>query len=332
MNPLVSVIIPLKNEEKTIPIALDSLVIQEVDFEFEVILADGCSTDQSLEVIKAHSLCKKAEVHILPLPENNHGMTTARNMAAATAKGTFILFMQADIRVKDVHALKKVVDAFDTVGVVATFAIGSSADSEFHNYDFWTKVMMARYLGAETPEDFSTKFNGVRADTFRNINGFDEKRFAWGGEDFDFFTRLNAQGTIKKTDIRFEHLHAIGGTTTAHILLKKLCRNSEVMGAAFTVYLKNRHLQKGIVPYLFQQCALCGAGLSCLLPWAWPWSPLFLFLAGFVWQRHAYIHIRDWRLIYLPFFSFIALILFTYYFMRGFMFRTTSVTINRKGK
>ena len=49
-NPLVSVIIPMYNSAKFIPQTLESLLYQTMT-DFEVIVIDDCSTDNSVEVV-----------------------------------------------------------------------------------------------------------------------------------------------------------------------------------------------------------------------------------------------------------------------------------------
>lgn len=50
--PLVSVIIPMYNAEKFIPQTLESLLGQTMT-NFEVIVVDDCSTDDSVEVVES---------------------------------------------------------------------------------------------------------------------------------------------------------------------------------------------------------------------------------------------------------------------------------------
>lgn len=50
--PLVSVIIPMYNAEKFIPQTLESLLYQTMT-DFEVIVVDDCSTDDSVEVVES---------------------------------------------------------------------------------------------------------------------------------------------------------------------------------------------------------------------------------------------------------------------------------------
>ena len=48
---LVSIIIPMYNREKTIKMAVESILEQTCQ-DFELIIVDDCSTDRSVEIVK----------------------------------------------------------------------------------------------------------------------------------------------------------------------------------------------------------------------------------------------------------------------------------------
>lgn len=50
MKPLVSVIIVTYNQESTIARAIDSVLSQECNFRFEIILGEDCSTDKTRKI------------------------------------------------------------------------------------------------------------------------------------------------------------------------------------------------------------------------------------------------------------------------------------------
>ncbi len=52
--PLVSVITPMYNSAKFIPQTLESLLYQTMT-DFEVIVIDDCSTDNSIEVVESYA-------------------------------------------------------------------------------------------------------------------------------------------------------------------------------------------------------------------------------------------------------------------------------------
>ena len=316
-EPLISVIVPFKNEALTLPLLLDSLAIQEADFSWEVIFSDGCSTDKSVEIIRQHPLSKKVSVSVLPLPPENHGMTVARNAAARVAKGKYLLFMQADLRINDPKALAKTRQCLETPGVVGTTFVQFGADAEFSSYNFWGQVFQARHVGTRVPAAFDTKFNAVPRELFEKMNGFDEQHYAWGGEDFDFLVRLRVYGQLKDTGVEVEHLHGLGKPFSAMGTLKKYCRNSECMGITTPNYWRHRDVERWFPLFLAKQLLVCATAISTLNPFWWPWTILLLFVMGIWWNKAAFLRVRNWRLIWLPFYSLAAMYCFTFYFLRG---------------
>lgn len=89
---LVSIIIPVYNGEKFINRCVDSLLSQTYK-NFEVILVNDGSTDNSLKIIKEYS--KKYE-NIICINQNNQGASIARNNGIKKAKGQYIMFVDID--------------------------------------------------------------------------------------------------------------------------------------------------------------------------------------------------------------------------------------------
>lgn len=87
----VSVIIPVYNPGKLIQRCLDSILAQEGEYSYEVILVDDGSTDDSEALILAYQ-----NPHFIFLKQENAGPAAARNKGIAMAKGTFLTFIDAD--------------------------------------------------------------------------------------------------------------------------------------------------------------------------------------------------------------------------------------------
>jgi glycosyltransferase involved in cell wall biosynthesis len=329
-EPLITIIVPFKNEAMTLPVILDSLAIQEADFAWEVIFADGCSTDKSVEIIRQHPLSKKAPVSILPLPIDNHGMTVARNAAAKVAKGKYLLFMQADVRIKDSLALTKTRQCLEAPGVVYTSFVLLNADAEFHRYDFWGQVFQSRYVGMREPGACDTKFNAVSKELFEKMHGFDEEHYAWGGEDFDFSTRIQSYGETRDTGVEVEHLHGFGKPFTAKGTFKKYCRNAECMGITAPFYWRHRDIRPWYPRFLAMQLTVCAVAISTLVPFWWPWTILALLVMGMWWNKAAFLRVRNWRLVLLPFYSLAIMYGFTFYYLRGRILGRSSYSFDNK--
>ena len=90
-KPLVSVIIPVFNAEKTIERAVRSVENQTYK-NWELILVDDCSSDDSLEVLKSLENKKICAIH----QTRNSGPAVTRNTGIKAAKGDFVAFLDAD--------------------------------------------------------------------------------------------------------------------------------------------------------------------------------------------------------------------------------------------
>ena len=93
--PLVSVIIPMYNAEKFIPQTLESLLYQTMQ-DFEVIVIDDCSTDNSIEVVEGFSEKFGGRLHVIKLPENSGTPGLPRNVGIQFARGKYIAFLDSD--------------------------------------------------------------------------------------------------------------------------------------------------------------------------------------------------------------------------------------------
>ncbi|MDB9372549.1 glycosyltransferase family 2 protein [Nodularia sphaerocarpa] len=86
--PLVTVIIPVYNYANYIAATLDSVFAQTYR-PIEVIVVDDGSTDNSAEIVRAYP-------EVQYFYQSNQGVSVARNVAIAAAKGEFLAFLDAD--------------------------------------------------------------------------------------------------------------------------------------------------------------------------------------------------------------------------------------------
>lgn len=89
----VSIIIPVYNAEKTLEKLLNSLITSETQVEYEIILVNDGSTDNSLKICQEY---KKQYEFIKVIDQKNGGPSTARNNGIENAEGEFILFCDSD--------------------------------------------------------------------------------------------------------------------------------------------------------------------------------------------------------------------------------------------
>lgn len=91
--PEVSIIIPIYNGEKTLEKCLFSIFNQTFK-NFEIIAVNDGSTDKSLKILK------KYQNKITIINQPNQGAASARNAGAKIARAPFIIFCDADIKMK----------------------------------------------------------------------------------------------------------------------------------------------------------------------------------------------------------------------------------------
>jgi GT2 family glycosyltransferase len=112
---LFSLIIPNWNGAKHLPTCLDSLRAQTVQ-DFEVIVADNASQDDSLEV-----LARYPEVHVIRL-ERNYGFTGACNAGLRHGRGEYLVLLNNDTQVEPrwLEGLAAAFGRYPQAGLVAS--------------------------------------------------------------------------------------------------------------------------------------------------------------------------------------------------------------------
>lgn len=89
--PVVSVIVPVYNREKTIGQAIDSVLAQSSK-DFELIIVDDGSTDRTPDLLAGYG----DRLHVVRRERNSSLPSVARNVGLAQAKGQYIAFLDSD--------------------------------------------------------------------------------------------------------------------------------------------------------------------------------------------------------------------------------------------
>ena len=98
MPPYISFVIPVYNEEENIPILFRELttVAEKSNYSYEIIFVNDCSTDRSLEVIRA--LAESSQlIRCISFPENR-GQSAALGAGFRAATGEAVITMDADLQ------------------------------------------------------------------------------------------------------------------------------------------------------------------------------------------------------------------------------------------
>ena len=114
-NPLITIITPTYNSEKTINSNLNSIAEQTYQ-NFEHLIIDNLSSDNTVETIKNNN-SKKTIIY----SEKDNGIFNAINKGIQKSKGDIICILHSDDFFFNKYVLKNVVDAFNLNGVDAVY-------------------------------------------------------------------------------------------------------------------------------------------------------------------------------------------------------------------
>jgi len=92
-NILISVVMPNYNGHRFVEQAIDSVLSQTYE-NFELLVVDDCSNDDSVSLIK-HKAQSDSRIRVIAL-EHNAGVANARNVGIREAKGEYIALLDND--------------------------------------------------------------------------------------------------------------------------------------------------------------------------------------------------------------------------------------------
>jgi len=212
---LFSVIIPTFNRADEIKELLNSLSKQTIPHnQFEVIIVDDGSTDNTKEVIE--SIKSRSDLNIRTLYQDHKGPGEARNLGMKNAKGKYFVFIDSDC-IADVNwlsAYQKEVEKKDVAGfggpdsVLPNFKPVQKA-IDYSMTSFITTGGIRGHSKKKISKYYPRSFNmGVRADIVKKIGGMGKLRH---GQDIEFSNRILSTGEpiIKVSDAMVYHKRRI---------------------------------------------------------------------------------------------------------------------------
>ncbi len=132
-KPKLSVVFITYNHEPFIREALDSVFMQETDFEFEIVVGEDCSTDGTRDIIREYNDKYPGRMKLL-FREKNLGCPTLNvYQTIMEAEGEYLAFLEGDDYWTDPKKLQKQVDFLESnpeyMGTTCTFRlIGERGD------------------------------------------------------------------------------------------------------------------------------------------------------------------------------------------------------------
>jgi Glycosyltransferases, probably involved in cell wall biogenesis len=117
MRALISVVIPVRNEELHLSEVLDALLSQQYPQEcFEILVVDGCSTDRTWEVAESYTK-RYPNVRLFKNPK--FLSSAARNIGIRESKGDIILVVDGHCLIDNPDMLAKVDEAMQNPEISA---------------------------------------------------------------------------------------------------------------------------------------------------------------------------------------------------------------------
>jgi glycosyltransferase involved in cell wall biosynthesis len=184
---MISVVIPLYNEEESLRELFDKLeeVLQKTGEEYEYIFVDDGSVDKSLLVLRELHARSPQYVHVISF-RRNYGKSAALSVGFKEARGDYVVTIDADLQD----------DPAEIPSLLARLKEGADLVSgwKLNRQDPWTKTLPSKLFNRVTSwmsgirlHDFNCGLKAYRGDVVRTIAVYGElHRFipvlaAWEG-------------------------------------------------------------------------------------------------------------------------------------------------------
>ncbi len=201
-DPVISLVIPAWNEERYLPVLLDSVDAARAAFRegagaVEVIVADNASTDATARLAEARG-CRVVAVE-------KRAIAAARNGGAGVARGEILCFIDADSRIHP--------DTFNEV--LATLGTGRFvAGASGVRLERWSLGILLTWcllVAFVLLLKIDTGVVFCRREDFERVGGYNEDRLY--GEDVQFLWELKRLGRSRgQSLVRLRRAKALAST------------------------------------------------------------------------------------------------------------------------
>jgi glycosyltransferase involved in cell wall biosynthesis len=304
--PLVSVIIPCRNEEQFIRRCLESTLAWNSDeYELEILVVDGCSTDRTREIvseIQLHNPC----IVLLDNPKQNK--PAALNIGISATRGKWIVRLDAHAEYPPDY-LQRCLDtakrtgADNVGGIVIARLRANTMQAQLvqalttHRFGVGSSGFRTNAL--EGPAD-TVPFGCYRREVFEKIGCFDERLLH--SQDFEFNQRLlRAGGTIwLNPRIRTSYYNQATLKDFFHKVIVRDGPWNPYMWYVAAYSFRIRHA----VPMVFVLALIVSALAWWLMSWGWVFIAVIMIsyelLAVISAAEQALRYCRWWMFFFLP--------------------------------
>jgi glycosyltransferase involved in cell wall biosynthesis len=231
MLPLISVILPVRNERTMLPKLLDELLMQNYPADrFEILVVDGRSTDGTADLVRRRYSDKRVKVRVLDNPKVR--TSAGRNAGIRAAAGDVIVFIDGHCAIPSRNLLEDTAAILGQTGagclcrpqpLLAPSATRTGEVIAQARTSWLAHGRDARAHDMHTSGFVDPVISGAtyRREVFDKA-GFYDENFD-GCEDLEFNTRVHKAGIKGYTDPRLAVYYA--PRTTMRGLLLQMIRN-----------------------------------------------------------------------------------------------------------
>ena len=182
----ITVVIPAKNAERTLPLLLDALLPQMAPDD-EVFVIDDGSNDRTATIAQDRGAT------VFDTGDGGKGPATARNLGAYRGSGEVILFLDADVIPVDGlvdHVRKRFSNDPNLMALSGLYHPEPANDRFFHHLK--AAQVQVWFAKAKRFESFETACAAIRKTAFEKAGGFDTAYTGADVEDYEFGYSLGA--------------------------------------------------------------------------------------------------------------------------------------------
>lgn len=250
-QPLVSIIVPVYNQYKTTLACLKSISNAGDQVNYEVIIADDCSTDQSRDIQNLVSGIRVIRTN------KNVGFLKNCNNAAAYAQGKYILFLNNDTNVQPgwLTSLAHTIESDNKIGIIGPKFIYSDGilqeaggiifqDGSGWNYGRRDNPALPQYCFLRNVDYISGAALMVRKVVWDQVGGFDICFSPAYYEDTDICFKAREKGyrVVYEPKSRVVHYEGMSHGTDLDTGIKQFqVRNKKKFREKWVTVLEKKH-------------------------------------------------------------------------------------------
>ncbi len=207
MRVKVTIGVCAKDSENTIRQSIESIISQKYPMKLiQLIVVDGCSKDKTLSII--NSATSKTRMKVETYSDKGEGLGTARQIVVNNAKGKYVIFVDADVRLFSDFVKNQVKFMEENLSIGVALGAPMLQEGTLKERTLIAKVSDLAAYATERSGCVACEATIYRSEALQQVGGFDTK-IKGAAEDRDLIARFRLHGmqvSVNET-ARFFHKH-----------------------------------------------------------------------------------------------------------------------------